>query len=384
MKTKFPIAACIAAAALVLPAGPAVAGSSDQPTPRTRAEGLATPLSLAVDAEESILVTQNFAGLLSRVHDDGTTTTLYQGKEGWDVGGVEMRHGITYFVESIGAGVGIPENLQGHLKSIDEDGDVRTIADLARYERKHNPDGDQHYGFSDDVSDKCLEGWPEFPPARYKGTVDSHPYGVAVKGGKAYVADAGANAILEVDLESGDISTLAVLPPRPVKIQAETLVPVDMEGNTMPVPECVVGEKYAFEFVPTDVEFGPDGRLYVTSLPGGPEDPSLGARGAVFRVDPWDGDVHLWADDILTPTGLAIADNGDIYVASLFGGNILKLSCWGDHRSEFVTVNQPAAVEFQAGHLFATVDALSGAPAGPGAAPPAEQFNGKVVRIHVD
>lgn len=382
MKTKFPIAACIAAAALVLPAGPAVAGSSDQPTPRTRAEGLATPLSLAVDAEESILVTQNFAGLLSRVHDDGTTTTLYQGKEGWDVGGVEMHHGTTYFVESIGAGVGIPENLQGHLKSIDEDGDVRTIADLARYERKHNPDGDQHYGFSDDVSDKCLEGWPEFPPARYKGTVDSHPYGVAVKGGKAYVADAGANAILEVDLESGDISTLAVLPPRRTVIPESAARP-EAEGG-LGVPACVAGEKYAFEPVPTDVEFGPDGRLYVTSLPGGPEDPSLGARGAVFRVDPWDGDVHLWADDILTPTGLAIADNGDIYVASLFGGKILKLSCWGDHRSEFVTSNQPAAVEFQAGHLFATVDALSGAPAGPGAPPPTEPFAGKVVRIHVD
>ena len=34
---------------------------------------------------------------------------------------------------------------------------------------------------------------------------------------------------------------------------------------------------------------GPDGRLYVTSLPGGPEDPSLGARGAIFRVTPSTG-----------------------------------------------------------------------------------------------
>ncbi|MDQ0924169.1 hypothetical protein QF038_002677 [Pseudarthrobacter sp. W1I19] len=382
MKIKFPVAACIAAAALVLPAGPAAAGSSDEPTPRTRAEGLAAPLSLAVDAEESILVTQNFAGLLSRVNDDRTTTTLYQAKEGWDVGGVEMRHGTTYFVESVGAGVGIPENLQGNLKSIDDDGDVRTIADLANYERKHNPDGDQHYGFGDDVSDECLKDWPEFPPARYEGTVDSHPYGVAIRSGKAYVADAGANAILEVDLESGHISTLAVLPPRRTVIPESAARP-EAEGG-LGVPACVAGEKYAFEPVPTDVEVGPDGWLYVTSLPGGPESPELGARGAIFKVNRWTGETKLWVDDILTPTGLAIADNGDIYVASLFGGNILKFSCWGDHRSEFVTVNQPAAVEFQDGHLYATVDALSGAPAGPGAPPPAGPFAGKVVRIHVD
>lgn len=35
-----------------------------------------------------------------------------------------------------------------------------------------------------------------------------------------------------------------------------------------------------------------------------PEDPSLGARGAIFRVNPWTGATHLWADDILSPTGI--------------------------------------------------------------------------------
>jgi hypothetical protein len=381
MKKKFPLVACLAAAALVLPAWPAAAGTSEHP-PRTLAEGLAAPLSLAVDSEESVLVTQNFAGLLSRVNDDGTTTTLYQAKAGWDVGGVEIRHDTTYFVESVGAGVGVPEALEGYLKSIDEDGDVRTIADLARYERKHNPDGGQHYGFGSDVSDECLADWPEFPPARYKGTVDSHPYGVAVRSGKAYVADAGANAILEVDLESGDISTLAVLPPRRTVIPESAARPEEEGG--LGVPACVAGAKYGFEPVPTDVEVGPDGWLYVTSLPGGPESPELGERGAIFKVNRWTGETKLWADSILTPTGLAIADNGDVYVASLFGGKILKFSDWGDDRSEFLTVSQPAAVEFQDGHLYATIDALSGAPAGPGAPPPPEPSVGKVIRVHID
>ena len=85
-----------------------------------------------------------------------------------------------------------------------------------------------------------------------------------------------------------------------------------MAGNTVEVPACVAGHEYAFEPVPTDVELGPDGWLYVSSLPGGPEDPSLGARGAVFRVSPWTGHVRLWAEDILSPTGIAVSDSGDV------------------------------------------------------------------------
>jgi hypothetical protein len=279
---------------------------------------------------------------------------VYKGKEGWDVAGVEVRRGTTYFVESAGAGGGDPAALEGYLKSVDSKGEVRTIADLAAYERANNPDSNQHYGFGSDVPDSCLTGWPAFPPARYQGALDSHPYGVAVRGDTAYVADAGANAILEVNLETGDVSTLAVLPPRPAVIPAGTKIPVDMAGTTVEAPPCVVGQEYAFEAVPTDVEFGPDGRLYVTSLPGGPEDPSLGARGAIFRVNPWTGATHVWAEDILSPTGLAIAGNGDVYVASMFGNEILKFDAWTCDRSQFLAVDGPAAVEVRGSSLYAT------------------------------
>lgn len=61
-----------------------------------------------------------------------------------------------------------------------------------------------------------------------------------------------------------------------------------MAGGTVEVLACVVGHEYAFEPMPTDVEIGPDGWLYVSSFPGGPEDPSLGARGAIFRINPLD------------------------------------------------------------------------------------------------
>jgi hypothetical protein len=354
MKKKFPLVACLAVAAIAIPTGPAMAGSVEHPEPSTLAGGLAAPLSLAVDSDESVLVSQNFAALLSRVNDDGSTATLYQGKAGWDVGGVEARGQTTYFVESVGAGGGDPKALAGYLKAIEGSGEVRTIADLAGYERDNNPDADQHYGFGSDVPDDCLTAWPASPPARYQGAVDSHPYGVAVKGDTAYIADAGANAILEVDLETGDISTLAVLPPRPAVVPAGTKIPVDMAGTTVEVPACVAGHEYAFEPVPTDVEFGPDGRLYVTSLPGGPEDPSLGARGAIFRVNPWTGSTHAWAEDILSPTGLAIADDGDVYVASMFGNEIIKFDGRNCDRTQFLAIDGPAAVEVRGSTLYAT------------------------------
>ncbi|WP_427115257.1 ScyD/ScyE family protein [Pseudarthrobacter scleromae] len=355
MKMKFSIVALFAAAATVVPAGAAAAVSTlEHTTPRTLAEGLTAPLSLTVTYDKSVLVSQNFSGLLSRVNDDGSTTALYQGEQGWSVGGVETRHGTRYFVENAGAGEGDPAALKGYLKSLDPEGEVHTLADLASHERDKNPDGAQHYGFGRDVPDSCLAEWPAFPPARYQGGLDSNPYAVAIRDDKAYIADAGANAILEVDLESGDVDTLAVLPPRPAVIPAGTRIPVDMAGTTVEVPACVVGHEYAFEPVPTDLEFGPDGRLYVTSLPGGPEDPSLGARGAIFRVNPSTGSTKVWAEGILSPTGLAIADDGDVYVASLFGNEIIEFDASSRHRSQFLAIDGPAAVEIRGNSLYAT------------------------------
>lgn len=342
--------------------GPAVAGSSTS-EPETLAKGLLAPLSLAVDKNDSVLVTQNFAGRLDRVKDDGQLENLYT-NAGWDVAGVATRGGTTYFLESVGAGGGKPDALKGYVKSIDGAPEVRTIADLASYERANNPDGDQHYGFGDEVSADCLKGWPAFPPARYKGLVDSHPYATAVKGHTLYIADAGANAILEVDADTDDISTVAVLPPMPAVITAGTKSPVDMAGGTFEAPACVVGHEYAFEPVPTGVKIGPDGWLYVSLLPGGPEDPSLGARGAIFKVNPWTGETRLWAEDILSPTGLAVADNGDVYAASTFGNEIVKIDAWSREQSQFLAVKGPIALQLSGDTLYATAGFGPGAPAG--------------------
>lgn len=350
MNRKSTVIACLAAAAILVPASPAAAESKES-GPDTVAEHLFSPLSLAVGPGKSILVTQNFAGTLDRVEDDKKPVNIYK-RADWDVGGVETRGSTTFFVESVGAGGGDPAALKGYLKSINSRGDVRQIADLATYERENNPDGSQHYGFGSDLPDWCLAKINvPFPPAQYTGIVDSHPYATAVQGNTVYVADAGMNAILKVNATTGETSTVAVLPPRPAEVTAEAAAAVGF-------PECVKGYDYAFEAVPTDVEIGPDGWLYVSSLPGGPEDPSLGARGAIFRINPWTGATHVWAKDILSPTGIAVAGNGDVYAASMFGNEIVRIDATSRKQSQFLEVTTPGAVEIQGRTLYATVKAL--------------------------
>ncbi|MDQ0665026.1 hypothetical protein QFZ35_003524 [Arthrobacter ulcerisalmonis] len=370
MKKRLALLACIAvSAAAIASAGPAAA-SRDGTDYEILAGGLISPLHVTAGTARSVLASQDFAGKLTRINRDGSTENLYTAKQGWEVSGSDTRGSTTYFLESVGAGQGDPAALHGYLKAIDSKGNVDTIANFADFERRKNPDGSQRFGFGRDVSDQCLAGWPAFPPAKYKGTVDSHPYAVAVRDDTAYVADAGMNAVLKVNLKSGDIDTIAVLPARPAVIPKGLVVPTDMQGGTMKVPDCVAGHKYAFEPVPTDVAIGPDGMLYVTSLPGGPEGPELGARGAIFKINPWNGDTDLWVDHIMSPTGLAVTDNGDVYVASLFGGEILKYTCEG-RRSQFLAVNLPADVDISGHTLYATIDALGD---------PSQPPGGKVIK----
>ena len=65
-----------------------------------------------------------------------------------------------------------------------------------------------------------------------------------------------------------------------------------------------MGKTFNGEPVPTDVELGPDGNLYVTTLGGG-----LGEQlplGAVYRVDPASGKVTKMAGGLMSPVGIAI------------------------------------------------------------------------------
>lgn len=370
---KRSLLAAVTTVVVTLGAGitPAQAHGGDEPSPptvkevTTVAEGLVSPLRLAAGRGKSVDIAQSFAGIITRIARDGTTETL-DSAEGYFSGSVSRSHGTTYYTMTKGAGEGEPTANESLLKSIDWHGNISTIADIAAYERTANPDGDTRYGFRD-LDQACLDLQTAVlgPQASYTGQPDSNPYATVPFDDHVLVADAGANAIFRVD-HWGNISTVAVLPAIPVVVTEEIAAATG-------VHPCAVGFTYYLEPVPTDMEVGWKGNLYVTSLPGGPEDPSLGAQGSIFTVNQWSGETTLLTSGLVSPTGLALDRKGNIYVAELFANRISVIPRGSTTASTLLEVNQPAEVELQkGGRLYATTDVL---------APEGADPTGKVISI---
>jgi hypothetical protein len=209
------------------------------------------------------------------------------------------------------------------VRRIEGTSNVRTVADFSAYETSANPDGAQ---------------------------LDSDPYGLYTSpDGSHYVADAAGNDLLAVDRQ-GHISTVAVLPggqatappflglPPGAKVPYEavpTSVDVGPDGRPyvgqltgFPFPEDLakvfrIGRfggvsGYAFGFTNiVDIDFGPDGSLYVVEIAtkglltdtGGPP------VGGLWRVKP-DGTKQLLSGpELVTPGGVVVAGNGAVYVS---------------------------------------------------------------------
>lgn len=338
-RRRRPLLAALAVLALVLASsGTAGAtggkghGGHDPREPQLLVDGLVGPLSIEVGWFGDVLVGQSFAGTISNVSRRGQVRDLVS-----EPGAEVAAHGplgtVLYTV--------LQEDGTQLLKVRLPWGATRLLANLSDFEAAHNPDGDSTYGVVG-LSDECAAQWPveEAGPPSYTGIVESHAYKLAPTPWGVYVADAAANAILFVEW-SGRVRTVAVLPPQPLTI------PDDPTG--LGLPACAAGLTYNFEPVPTDIELAWTG-AFVTLLPGGPEDPSLGARGSVHKVDLRKGTSRQVAGGLLAATDLAVSPRGDVYVTELFGGRLSRLT-----RNGPVTVAEldtPAAVEWHAGKLY--------------------------------
>ncbi|NQX11285.1 ScyD/ScyE family protein [Microbacteriaceae bacterium VKM Ac-2855] len=359
MKRTALLVACAATAALAL-ATPASAA----PNPLSyvsvtdRANTLFSPLSFAVDGSGNAYVAQNFIGQLTKIAPNGAQTPVASTSlPGGEIGAVTFRDNTLYYADND------QPNGVAHLMKQPLGGSATMLADLGAYEASANPDQVNTYGFVG-LPDECaVQVDPAVAgPASYAGVVDTHPYGATVTADGVYVADAGGNAVVKVD-NSGSVSTVAVLPPTaPVTVTAEL-------AAAFGFPACTAGYAYAFEPVPTDVEVGPGGWLYVTTLPGGPEDASLGARGVVYKINPATGEIRTVATGFVSATNLAVdRTTGTVLVTELFGGadgtgRVSAVLPWSSTPVAALPVSAPAAIELRGGKLYVTRNAFG--PEGP-------------------
>jgi hypothetical protein len=265
------------------------------PTASLVSDDLAAPFNIAFNGR-GVYVADGGLNQVVRVRRDGTLKTIVDGATGTS-GLAFSKDGRYLAYTTTESGEPPPEGPPPIIASalnIKKRHKAPIKADTLAYEQANNPDQHVHYGVRNPP--QCLKD-ALGDQASYKGLVDSHAYSVARYKNKWVVADAGGNDLLWVT-NRGKISTLAVLPSQPLKITPEN-------ASAQGIPkDCAVGRTYKYEAVPTDVEVGRDGYLYVTTLPGGPEDASLGATGFAGA------------------TNLAIGKHGKIFVAELFGGQI--------------------------------------------------------------
>jgi hypothetical protein len=333
------IPAVSAAMALSVPAPAPAAPVVSDPI----AAGFAGPLQLDLGARGQIYVAQDFAGVITKIRANGTTKDVVT--EPGEISGVASNgYDVAYTLNG-----GTDEQPVSLLKRRLANGTIKTIANLGEYEAEHNPDRFVQYGLRNLPAECAAQVSPESGGKPYSGIVESHPYAVANDpNGGWYVADAAANAILHV-APGGDIEVVKV--PRPVKVGVTAGL-----AATLGLPECTIGEVYAFESVPTDVEVNARGYLIVSLLPGGPENDALGA-GMIMRISPGDFEWTIMAKGLAGAANVAPAPGGRVYVSELFGNRISVLR---NHVLTAVTdVASPAALEFENGTLHASIDVFA-------------------------
>lgn len=175
-----------------------------------------------------------------------------------------------------------PGGESSELLRVDRRGNTSTWAELLDYELATNPDGQTQFDEDDAPLDTL-----------------SNPYAVADFGGRVLVADAGANAILEVD-RRGKVRTFAVLP---------LITDGDYEGAPNNTPDGSTG----CDPVPTGITIGPDGYVYVSGLGG-----ETSGTGRAWKLHPRTGKIVKTYDGLTTAHGIAVTRDGAVWVSELF------------------------------------------------------------------
>jgi len=190
-------------------------------------------------------------------------------------------------------------------------GRPRMVADLVQYEADNNPDG---------------------------GVVDSNVFGLLAGPGARLVTDAGGNSIIRIGA-NGDMSTLATLPTRSTGRPTDAVPTAIVRGpdgayyiSELSGRPFTAGAARIYRLVPgeeptifltgfktaIDLDFGPDGSLYVLEHASGQV--FFGGPGRVIRVAP-DGSRTDVVTGLRRPTSVVVDRDGTIYVTN-FGVSV--------------------------------------------------------------
>jgi len=320
-----------------------------------------TPGTMNYPCDPSIFVTGLRSPMGMDIASDGSIWVAQAGSGGADPMSAANDAGVARI-----DGSGAVEDVVAGMPSITAEGFAVGCGDVT-FDYTNAGTGDlvvAQMGGADPLSFSALEfnlsAWTSGSAAQGPGDVttqwdiqgavgggDSNPYGVAVgSDGNLYVVDSGANAVIKCERSSGTMSVFATFPdvaqPDPVGPPFTHSVPtrilahddgfyvvnltgfpfndgaasvfdVDYSGN---VTELATGLSRV-----TDVALDPrDGSLYVTqftSFDVTASPPWVFGTGTVARVTGTGAEVVA---NVTTPTGIAIADDGTMYVSSLITG----------------------------------------------------------------
>lgn len=217
--------------------------------------------------------------------------------------------------------------LKTHVKK----GQTSVLADLLRYELRHNPDGQ-----------------PQFDPethAPYDAL--SNPFAITKYWKGLLVADGGANDVLLVKARSGRVSTFFV-PPTVKGNEVEACGGADVQANP---------DTQGCDPVPTGVTVHGKS-VYVSTL--GAEVPGA---GKIYKLNAKNGAIqHVWSG-LDSPTGVAVGPDGSIYYSQVFGpsdggppGRVNRIAPNG--QESYVDLPFPVGLTTRGSHLYATSWAL--------------------------
>jgi sugar lactone lactonase YvrE len=165
-----------------------------------------------------------------------------------------------------------------------------------------------------------------------KGDRNSNPYAILALADRQIVADAGANAVLEV--RGSDVELLSVIPKNRKKSQpVPTSLAVDPVSGDIFVGELAFGggkgrarvwripaaggtpTVHATGFTAiTGIAFGADGSLFVTEFDRKPR--TEASEGRVVKVATDGSRTSLGANKLVSPTGAAVDAAGAVYVSN--------------------------------------------------------------------